>query len=334
MMENKGAREIEILNELVKLERLESGITSLRGFVHSYLSHLTYLKRASFHEEMMILIEKMILDPTIGHIEAGKGSSVDYNTREEGYGAPPYPLDNSYIPPPHFSDKNPKSSTPNESSSLSLPENEAKTQELSTSFAQPTTLNRVLFMAPRGFGKSYICSVMLPMWLALYKKKQDIFIVSSTISLGKELLRKVRNELENNERIISDFGEQKSDKWTEEMLVLRNGAVIRAKGRGFQIRGFRPDMVVCDDLEDEEVIYSKDQRDKLEVWFFRTLLPALKPRQQLLYVGTKLHQFALIAKLEQKEEFLVRRWKALTDGKSVWEELWTTAQLERLRKEL
>ena len=175
---------------------------------------------------------------------------------------------------------------------------------------------------------------MFTLYLALYGIRKDIFLVSATMSLARELLRKIRNELENNEKILKDFGELKSDKWTEEMLVLKNGVTLRAKGRGFQIRGFRPDMIICDDLEDEEIIYSKDQRDKLEHWFFRTLLPALKPGQNLIYVGTKLHQFSLISKLQQKEEFLVRFFRAIVDEKSIWEELWSYERLMKLKREL
>lgn len=201
-------------------------------------------------------------------------------------------------------------------------------------------LSRLLFIAPRGFAKSTVCSIFFPLWLALHGKKKDIFLVSATISLSRELLRKIRNELENNPYFLYDYGEMKSQKWTEEHLELRNGATIRAKGRGFQIRGFRPDMIVCDDLEDEEVIYSKDQRDKLEQWYFRTLLPSLKPGQSLIYVGTKLHQFSLINKLQKKEEFVTRFYKALvTDQdshtqKSIWPELWPLERLLQLKKEL
>lgn len=195
-------------------------------------------------------------------------------------------------------------------------------------------LPRVLFIAPRGFAKSHLCSRFFPLWLALFEKKKDIFLVSSTIALAKENLRMIRHELEGNEKITHDFGLQQSDKWTEEMLILNSGVVIRAKGRGFQIRGFRPDVIVCDDLEDEEVMYSKEQRDKMEEWFFRTLLPSLKPDQALLYVGTMLHPASLMAKLRDKEEFQVRSYKAITGGKSIWEELWPTALLLKLQKEI
>ena len=196
-------------------------------------------------------------------------------------------------------------------------------------------VRRGLIVAPRGFAKSTLCSVFFPLWCALYGFKKDIILVSATISLAKEMLRKIRNELKGNDDIIRDFGELISEeKDTEEHIILKNGISIRAKGRGFQIRGFRPDLLVCDDLEDEDLMYSKDQRDKLEQWFFRTLLPTLKPDQTLVYIGTKIHQLSLISKLEKKEEFIKLFFKALTDGSSIWEDLWPTEALRRQEREI
>ena len=194
-------------------------------------------------------------------------------------------------------------------------------------------ITRSLFIAPRGFAKSTLCSRFFPLWLAVYGKKKDIFLISATVALAKENLRTIRNEFEGNEKLVEDFGELQSDKWTEEHLVLKNGVILRGKGQGFQIRGFRPDMIICDDLEDDSVIYSKEQRDKLENWFFRTLLPTLKPDQNLIYIGTMLHQFALIAKLQQKPEFTANLYRALVDGKSIWEDMWPTEELNKRRKD-
>lgn len=194
-------------------------------------------------------------------------------------------------------------------------------------------ITRSLFIAPRGFAKSTLCSRFFPLWLAVYGKKKDIFLISATVALAKENLRTIRNEFEGNEKLVEDFGELQSDKWTEEHLVLKNGVILRGKGQGFQIRGFRPDMIICDDLEDDSVIYSKEQRDKLENWFFRTLLPTLKPDQNLVYIGTKLHQFALISKLQKKPEFTANLYRALVDGKSIWEDMWPTEELNKRRKD-
>ena len=198
---------------------------------------------------------------------------------------------------------------------------------------QDLKVTRSLFIAPRGFAKSTLCSRFFPLWLAVYAKKKDIFLISSTVALAKENLRIIRNELEGNEKLIEDFGELQSGKWTEEHLVLSNDVIIRGKGQGFQIRGFRPDEIICDDLEDDSIIYSKEQRDKLENWFFRTLMPTLKPDQNLVYIGTMLHQMALISKLQKKPEFVANLYRALVDGKSIWEDMWPVEELHKRRKD-
>ena len=198
----------------------------------------------------------------------------------------------------------------------------------------PEKITKLLIQAPRGFAKSFVCSFFFPLWVVLYARKKDVMIVSATIALSKRILRFIRTELEDNELLMRDFGDMESEKWTEDQIILKNGAQISAKGRGFQIRGFRPDVIICDDLEDEESIYSPEQREKTEHWFFRTLIPTLKPDQAMVYVGTQLHQFSLIAKLEKRQEFKPLFYAALTDGKSIWEEQWPTEELNKRRKEM
>lgn len=291
-------RKLALYQELVRLvgaERRRRCEHDLGLFISTYLGSLTPNRRPAFHQEMVGLLGR-----------TGGGGGTPPGT--------PGPL---AAKPPDFLAGNPKA--PVDSTSGVLPDG---------------SINRLLFIAPRGFAKSTVCTVMFTLWLAAYGRKRDIFLVSSTIALAKEMLRKVRDEIEANPRLLQDFGPLRSDKWTEEYVALTNGVRIMAKGRGFQIRGFRPDLIVCDDLEDEEVIYSKEQREKLEHWFLRTLLPTLKPNQDLVYVGTQLHQLSLIAKLERKEEFVSRRWQALTDGRSIWEDLWPTETLLRLRREM
>ena len=296
-------RKVELLaeiDELIGYKRRYKAEHSLESFIDIYLHHLATNRRPLFHKEILGKIQRIGLT---GYAQDKRG--------QRPQGVPP--LKDSLITPPNFSDKK---TNPN---------------FFSENFTENFT--KQLFIAPRGFAKSTLCSRFFPLWLACYGKKKDILLISATASIAKENLRIIRNELEGNDKLIKDFGDMRSDKWTEEELRLNNQVIIRAKGQGFQIRGFRPDVIVCDDLEDESVIYSKEQRDKLEVWFFRTLLPTLKPDQHLVYIGTKLHQFALIAKLQEKEEFQAHLYKALVNGKSIWEDAWPVEELLKRKKE-
>ena len=90
---------------------------------------------------------------------------------------------------------------------------------------------RICLAAPRGFAKSSICSVFYPLWCALFEKRKDITIISASEGLAIEWLRKIKRELEHNELILRFFGDLKSDKWTENHIILRESRVnMRAGG--------------------------------------------------------------------------------------------------------
>ncbi len=301
----------EETRQLVSQERYQQGQQSLERFVELYLPH--HIKNWADHHKIMGNLLEQSINPTWvedtdstlvkrGHIDNS------LNIKEEG-GETPTTIDRNNIIRDTYRPT-------------------VKDNLLTSS----KDLTRLLFLAPRGFGKSFVCSFFFVLWVILYKKKTDIILVSATVLLSKRILRFIRQELESNEKILEDFGDLRSEKWTEDLIILANGVQLAAKGRGFQIRGFRPDLIICDDLEDEETIYSSEQREKTEHWFFRTLIPTLKPGQGLVYVGTKLHQFSLIAKLEDRKEFHTKFFAALDKkGKSIWPEQWPTKRLEDLR---
>ena len=156
---------------------------------------------------------------------------------------------------------------------------------------------RLVVAAPRGFAKSMICSVVYVAWLAIFKHRKDICIISASEGLAIDLLRKVKMEIENNQKLLHIFGDMRSDKWTENHIILTNGVNIRAKGAGAQIRGFRPDCLVLDDIETDESVESEEQRKKLKDWLFRACINCLLPKGQLVVVGTIIHPLSLLADL-------------------------------------
>ena len=205
------------------------------------------------------------------------------------------------------------------------------------------TETRLALAAPRSFAKSTITDVIFALHILLYGEREDILIVSNSGSLADELVRKVKQELESNEKIIKTFGDQVSDKWTQDHLILKNGNQLRGKGRGYQIRGFRPTRVILDDLEDDEMVRSKDQRDKLREWFLGPLLNTLEPNQQLIYIGTLLHPLSLLKQILDNHDPLFNSWskrlyKAIVRGQngeeeSIWPEKWPIEALRQRRSE-
>jgi len=202
--------------------------------------------------------------------------------------------------------------------------------------------NRVAIAAPRGHAKSTVTSFAYVLHQALYQKKKSIVIISSSEDMAVRFLRRIRDELEYNAMLQWLFGPQKTDKWSETELRLANRVTIHAKGRGAQLRGLidgasRPDLIVLDDIEDEELVRSELRRLDLEQWFNGTVLPTLEPKTgQVVIIGTILHESSLLNRtLDPKlyNDFATRRFSAITkDGETLWPERFSPEHITSIKE--
>lgn len=189
--------------------------------------------------------------------------------------------------------------------------------------------DRLAQAAPRGFTKSTIGAVIYPCWASLLMVRRDICIISASETLAVEFLRKVRIQLTTNQKIMGLFGDVQSDKWTENHIVLKNGVNIRAKGAGGQIRGFRPDCIILDDIETDESVESEEQRKKLKEWLLKACLNTLLPGGQLILQGTLIHPLAVLSDFVDmpRQGWVRRKYRAYKDGiEDEGHELWPVAR--------
>ena len=187
---------------------------------------------------------------------------------------------------------------------------------------------RIAVAAPRGHAKSTATSFIFVLHEALYERKKNIIIISASETMAKKFLRRIRTELEVNVKLKNIFEDQKTDKWSETELILKNGTVITALGRGAQLRGLisgasRPDLIILDDVEDEELVRSQQRRADLESWFNGSVVPSLDPKTgQVILIGTVLHMDSLLNRVLDKQfypEYETRRYAALMkDGEPLW----------------
>jgi predicted phage terminase large subunit-like protein len=80
--------------------------------------------------------------------------------------------------------------------------------------------------------------------------------------------------------------------------ILAKGA--EQKLRGLNWKGTRPDIVLCDDMENDELVMNKDRREKMRIWFYSALLPCLSSTGIIRIVGTILHMDSLLERLMPK----------------------------------
>ncbi|WP_170000338.1 phage terminase large subunit [Campylobacter sp. RM9328] len=199
---------------------------------------------------------------------------------------------------------------------VKLPETSYFRNEFYKNEASLTAKNRnLLIKAYRGAAKTTLISRLWVIFKTAVKaQKRNVVIISATISLTKKTLEFIKNELEENEPFIRDFAISKGEKWTEEEIIFYSGKTafkISAYGAGKKIRGenwrsFRPDLIIGDDLENDENVKTKAQRDKIYDWFEKVVmkLPARgDDTHNIIVVGTTLHHDSLLMRLEARRDF-------------------------------
>lgn len=191
--------------------------------------------------------------------------------------------------------------------------------------------SRLAIAAPRGHAKSTVISLQNVLHAALYGYKKYILLISDTESQAVSFLDCIKSELEDNEKLIEDFGVQKGKVWKSSSILLANGCRIEALGSGQKIRGRRngqrrPDLIILDDIENDEDVRSPEQRRKLASWFFSAVSKAGDYYTDILLIGTILHKDSLLSNLLKNPVYISRIYKAVinfspSEKWQVWENI-------------
>jgi len=204
-------------------------------------------------------------------------------------------------------------------------------------------------LAPRGHGKSYSFSYAVPLWkMYRYRRPNSIqnrisreiqlckegMIISNKYDFAKDLLRKIKNEIECNDIIGKVLmPRQKSDGWGAEGLIAANGAEIGLSSFGTSNRGPHPGWIMVDDFLDKSCLYSNQQREKFAEVFFAEIMNMLLPDGQITVVGTPFHQQDLYGKLKEDERFKVFEYPAIMpNGRVLYPERFPFSELIHLKQ--
>lgn len=168
-----------------------------------------------------------------------------------------------------------------------------------------TTLAIVAF---RGSGKSTFCSLILPIWSMIgVLAKKHIIIVCQTQQRAQLTLNNIKVELESNEQLIADFGSFVStlDEWNASSLVIaRYETRITVVSVGESVRGmrhkqYRPDLIICDDIEDVPSAKNQESRDKLWQFVNGELIPAGDVNTKRIFIGNLVHEDSLMMRMKR-----------------------------------
>lgn len=169
---------------------------------------------------------------------------------------------------------------------------------------------QVAIAAPRKHAKTTAITLGYGLATLLFRERKYLLIVSDTEAQAVMFLNNLRTEIVDNEDIkflfdlkLDEKGEVVfiKDSQTDIIVQFADGTMFRvmAKGaeqklRGLNWNGTRPDIIICDDLENDELVMNKDRREKLARWFYAALLPSLSHHGIVRIVGTILHMDSLL----------------------------------------
>lgn len=198
--------------------------------------------------------------------------------------------------------------------------------------------------APRGHAKSTTFTFKDDLHAAVYGYKHYIIILSDSSEQAEGFLVDLKTELEENAALREDFGELQGKVWKASVILLANGVKIEAIGSGKKIRGrrhkqWRPDLIVCDDLENDENVNTTEQRKKLRDWFYKAVSKAGDTYTDIVYIGTLLHFDALLANVAKNPSYKTVKYQGVisfaTNGElwDAWEAIFTDLTNERRQEE-
>jgi len=198
---------------------------------------------------------------------------------------------------------------------------------------------KAVFKWARGHAKSTHIGVFIPMWLMCQEQREInvVVLVAKSQDSANTLLSDVQAELQYNKRFMHDFGEQYNvGNWMIGKFVTKENVAFFARGRGGSPRGLRyrderPDYIIIDDLDDDELCLSKERVVKLTKWVREALFGTFGAAGgRFIMVGNLISKQSVLANIEASEGMFVTQINVRDKhSKPSWPELWTE---ERIRE--
>jgi hypothetical protein len=204
----------------------------------------------------------------------------------------------------------------------------------------------VMVIAPRDHAKSTALTTDYILAACLFRAADYVILVGSTEDGSAEQLGNITEELTENEDLIREFGVKKflRTSTTDIIVEMQDGHRFRVLARGAEQRirgrlwkGKRPNLLVCDDMEDDEQVENADRRRKFRIWFFRAAKQALSKSGKIRVHGTILHDDSLLSRLRKNRTWKHQFYAAHTSfddfSNPLWPERWSEEQLRARRQE-
>ena len=162
-------------------------------------------------------------------------------------------------------------------------------------------------VAFRGSGKSTIFTLSYVLWAILgLQQKKFVLILSQTQEQAQLHFKALKKQLTENGLLQSDLGPFKEDEWNSSSLIIpKYNARITVASTETAIRGmkhgfYRPDLIICDDIEDSNSVKTREGRDKTYNWFTSEVVPLGNKTTKIIMVGNLLHDDSLMMRIKDE----------------------------------
>ena len=205
--------------------------------------------------------------------------------------------------------------------------------------------------APRGSAKSTLLSFVFSFHGILFKKFRFIVNLSNTFKKSAMHLDAIKKEIGDNQDILQFFKgiqitrDQEGDSIFHhsdgfETQFLCKGVDQLGSLRGVKFRSYRPDLVIIDDLEDDELVKNPGRRADLKDQFDEVLNQLGDRFTKFIVIGTILHDDSQLSKLLSPSMYLDFKKCILRahlnvgtpQESSLWPEKWDLDYLKNLMR--
>ncbi|DBA55213.1 hypothetical protein JFY65_03245 [Porphyromonas gingivalis] len=167
---------------------------------------------------------------------------------------------------------------------------------------------------------------------ALTGEIRNVLYISNSYDNAEKMLNHIMANMEANQRIIQDYGEQKTiGLWESGDFVCRCGCAFLALGAGQSPRGtknknFRPDCIVFDDIDTDEECRNPDRIKIKWKWIEEATIPAMSVSgsYRIIFNGNIIANDCCIARAIEKAKQIpqIGHYEIINirdkNGRSVW----------------
>ena len=186
-------------------------------------------------------------------------------------------------------------------------------------------------LAPRGSAKSTIIAKILPVHALYYKEEHHILdmpsanfilLVTNTGNLARVHIWSILRKISGHAPFEFLVGKEK---WGIEQMLTSNGTVLMPASRGGEVRGLlfdnhRPDLIICDDLDDADKYQNPDLRIKDKLWFDADLLACGRPdgKTNVINIDTVKHEESNSNLLQERTGWNNKLFRAIPNLPDLW----------------